>query len=175
MCAGQRAEPVLPFISPCQLRPRFARSDWKTGDSLCYGFIGFDSEEACEQAYFKMNNVLIDDRRIKARPPASLLGPLRRTIDRLPAGLGCVLPAGAELPQRKEEALLMATTGFNLGAPRARPCRWTSARVCTTCGASSGGLGARATRTWGRRRRAMSGSSQVGSCLPFTALWLSMV
>lgn len=39
--------------------------DWKTGDSLCYGFIGFDSEEACEQAYFKMNNVLIDDRRIK--------------------------------------------------------------------------------------------------------------
>lgn len=39
--------------------------DWKTGDSLNYGFIGFDSEEACEQAYFKMNNVLIDDRRIK--------------------------------------------------------------------------------------------------------------
>ncbi|EFN52100.1 hypothetical protein CHLNCDRAFT_56335 [Chlorella variabilis] len=39
--------------------------DWKTGDSLNYGFIGFDSEESCEQAYFKMNNVLIDDRRIK--------------------------------------------------------------------------------------------------------------
>jgi peptidyl-prolyl cis-trans isomerase-like 4 len=39
--------------------------DWKTGDSLCYGFIGFDSERACEEAYFKMNNVLIDDRRIK--------------------------------------------------------------------------------------------------------------
>lgn len=39
--------------------------DWKTGDSLNYAFIGFDSEEACEQAYFKMNNVLIDDRRIK--------------------------------------------------------------------------------------------------------------
>lgn len=39
--------------------------DWKTGDSLCYGFIGFDSTAACEQAYFKMNNVLIDDRRIK--------------------------------------------------------------------------------------------------------------
>ena len=39
--------------------------DWKTGDSLCYAFIGFDSNEACEQAYFKMNNVIIDDRRIK--------------------------------------------------------------------------------------------------------------
>ncbi|KAL4423813.1 hypothetical protein ABPG75_001114 [Micractinium tetrahymenae] len=39
--------------------------DWKTGESLNYGFIGFDSEDACEQAYFKMNNVLIDDRRIK--------------------------------------------------------------------------------------------------------------
>lgn len=39
--------------------------DWKTGDSLCYGFLGFDTEKACEDAYFKMNNVLIDDRRIK--------------------------------------------------------------------------------------------------------------
>ena len=96
--------------------------DWKTGESLNYGFIGFDTEESCEQvcwpvankasahaasrgtgshvlacgcgcpalrgwplliappacglqehlrsdvlhqAYFKMNNVLIDDRRIK--------------------------------------------------------------------------------------------------------------
>ncbi len=39
--------------------------DFKTGDSLCYAFIGFDSEEACVAAYFKMNNVTIDDRRIK--------------------------------------------------------------------------------------------------------------
>jgi peptidyl-prolyl cis-trans isomerase-like 4 len=39
--------------------------DWKTGDSLCYAFLGFDSDEACEEAYFKMNNSLIDDRRIK--------------------------------------------------------------------------------------------------------------
>lgn len=29
------------------------------------GFIGFDNEQSCEEAYFKMNNVLIDDRRIK--------------------------------------------------------------------------------------------------------------
>lgn len=28
----------------------------------CAGFIGFDSDASCEEAYFKMNNVLIDDR-----------------------------------------------------------------------------------------------------------------
>lgn len=39
--------------------------DWKTGESLNYAFIGLDSDAACEEAYFKMNNVLIDDRRIK--------------------------------------------------------------------------------------------------------------
>jgi peptidyl-prolyl cis-trans isomerase-like 4 len=39
----------------------------RAGDSLCYAFIGFDTDKASEDAYFKMNNVLIDDRRIKAR------------------------------------------------------------------------------------------------------------
>ncbi|KAL3503722.1 hypothetical protein ACH5RR_038171 [Cinchona calisaya] len=38
--------------------------DFKTGDSLCYAFIEFEDKEACEQAYFKMDNALIDDRRI---------------------------------------------------------------------------------------------------------------
>lgn len=38
--------------------------DEQTGDSLQYGFIEFDKKEDCEQAYFKMDNVLIDDRRI---------------------------------------------------------------------------------------------------------------
>ncbi|OAE25904.1 hypothetical protein AXG93_2820s1020 [Marchantia polymorpha subsp. ruderalis] len=38
--------------------------DYKTGDSLCYGFIEFETKEACEAAYLKMDNVLIDDRRI---------------------------------------------------------------------------------------------------------------
>ncbi|XP_047127464.1 peptidyl-prolyl cis-trans isomerase sig-7 isoform X1 [Hydra vulgaris] len=38
--------------------------DQKTGDSLCYGFVEFKEVEACEKAYFKMDNVLIDDRRI---------------------------------------------------------------------------------------------------------------
>lgn len=38
--------------------------DFKTGDSLCYAFITFDSDEAAEAAFFKMDNVLVDDRRI---------------------------------------------------------------------------------------------------------------
>ncbi|KAG9067584.1 Peptidyl-prolyl cis-trans isomerase cyp6 [Linnemannia hyalina] len=38
--------------------------DKKTGDSLCYAFIEFEKEEECSEAYFKMNNVLIDDRRV---------------------------------------------------------------------------------------------------------------
>lgn len=39
--------------------------DFKTGDSLNYAFIEFETEDACIEAYEKMNNVLIDDRRIK--------------------------------------------------------------------------------------------------------------
>ncbi|XP_058775114.1 peptidyl-prolyl cis-trans isomerase CYP59-like [Vicia villosa] len=38
--------------------------DQTSGDSLCYAFIEFDDKQACEQAYFKMDNALIDDRRI---------------------------------------------------------------------------------------------------------------
>ncbi|KAF9187572.1 Peptidyl-prolyl cis-trans isomerase cyp6 [Haplosporangium sp. Z 767] len=38
--------------------------DKRTGDSLCYAFIEFEKEEECSEAYFKMNNVLVDDRRI---------------------------------------------------------------------------------------------------------------
>ncbi|TMW55037.1 hypothetical protein Poli38472_013799 [Pythium oligandrum] len=39
--------------------------DSKTGESLCYAFIEFQEKSHCEEAYFKMNNVLLDDRRIK--------------------------------------------------------------------------------------------------------------
>jgi peptidyl-prolyl cis-trans isomerase-like 4 len=38
--------------------------DWKTGESLRYAFIEFETPEQCEEAYFKMNDVLIDDCRI---------------------------------------------------------------------------------------------------------------
>lgn len=38
--------------------------DPKTGNSLCYGFVEFEEKEACEEAYFKMQNVIVDNRRI---------------------------------------------------------------------------------------------------------------
>ncbi|EFN77766.1 peptidyl-prolyl cis-trans isomerase-like 4 [Harpegnathos saltator] len=38
--------------------------DHQTGDSLQYAFIEFADRKSCEEAYFKMDNVLIDDRRI---------------------------------------------------------------------------------------------------------------
>lgn len=38
--------------------------DWKTGDSLQYGFIIFENARDCEEAYFKMHDCVIDDRRI---------------------------------------------------------------------------------------------------------------
>lgn len=39
--------------------------DRDSGASLGYAFIEFEDKEACEQAYLKMDNVLIDDRRVK--------------------------------------------------------------------------------------------------------------
>ncbi|GJJ75066.1 hypothetical protein EMPS_07424 [Entomortierella parvispora] len=38
--------------------------DKKTSDSLCYAFIESEKEEEYSEAYFKMNKVLIDERRI---------------------------------------------------------------------------------------------------------------
>jgi len=39
--------------------------DYKTGDSLQYAFVEFEKKAHCEMAFLKMNNVLLDDRRIK--------------------------------------------------------------------------------------------------------------
>lgn len=39
--------------------------DRKTGESLCYGFIEFEDKKHCENAYFKMDSALIDDRRVR--------------------------------------------------------------------------------------------------------------
>ena len=38
--------------------------DRRTGDSLGYGFVHFETKEACVAAYTKMDNVLIDEKRI---------------------------------------------------------------------------------------------------------------
>jgi peptidyl-prolyl cis-trans isomerase-like 4 len=35
-----------------------------TGDSLQYAFVEFEDRKSCEDAFFKMDNVLIDDRRV---------------------------------------------------------------------------------------------------------------
>jgi peptidyl-prolyl cis-trans isomerase-like 4 len=48
------------YIKSCQII-----RDWKTKKSLQYAFIEYETVEACEQAYFKMNGVVIDERRIK--------------------------------------------------------------------------------------------------------------
>ena len=39
--------------------------DPDTGASLQYAFVEFKSNEACNEAYLKMNNALVDDRRIR--------------------------------------------------------------------------------------------------------------
>ena len=38
--------------------------DAQTGQSLCYAFVEFEREEDAQRAYAKMDNVLVDDRRI---------------------------------------------------------------------------------------------------------------
>ncbi|XP_027355090.1 peptidyl-prolyl cis-trans isomerase CYP59 [Abrus precatorius] len=65
--------------------------DHKTGDSLCYAFIEFEDQQACEQAYFKMDNALIDDRRIHvdfSQSVAKLWSQYRRK-DQKDKGGGC--------------------------------------------------------------------------------------
>lgn len=39
--------------------------DRETGESLCYAFIEFETKQQCENAYFKMDNALIDDRSVR--------------------------------------------------------------------------------------------------------------
>ena len=41
--------------------------DFLTGDSLQYCFITFETEKAAEEAYFKMQGALVDDRRLSLR------------------------------------------------------------------------------------------------------------
>lgn len=64
-----------PLTEASDLRTIFSRfgpvvscdiiTDRRTGHSLGYAFIEFESKEACEEAFLKMNNVRIDERRIK--------------------------------------------------------------------------------------------------------------
>jgi peptidyl-prolyl cis-trans isomerase-like 4 len=60
--------------------------DQETGDSLQYAFVEFDTEAACNEAYFKMNNALIDDRRIKVDFSQSVSKEWNRYTQRKRAG-----------------------------------------------------------------------------------------
>ncbi|XP_059661833.1 peptidyl-prolyl cis-trans isomerase CYP59 [Cornus florida] len=66
--------------------------DFKTGDSLCYAFIEFENKDSCEQAYFKMDNALIDDRRIHvdfSQSVSKLWSQYRRKDNKMGQGGGC--------------------------------------------------------------------------------------
>ncbi|KAL9601787.1 MAG: hypothetical protein Q9219_002277 [cf. Caloplaca sp. 3 TL-2023] len=66
--------------------------DQRTGDSLQYAFIEFDEKKDCEQAYFKMQGVLIDDHRIHvdfSQSVSRLSGPWRTaTMSKRATGAG---------------------------------------------------------------------------------------
>ncbi|KNC85355.1 hypothetical protein SARC_02447 [Sphaeroforma arctica JP610] len=63
--------------------------DRKTGDSLGYAFVEFEEREQCEAAYLKMENVLIDDRRIHVDFSQSVSKLWRQTATKsMPAGAG---------------------------------------------------------------------------------------
>jgi peptidyl-prolyl cis-trans isomerase-like 4 len=54
--------------------------DKRTGDSLQYAFIEFEEQKDCEQAYFKMQGVLIDDHRIHVDFSQSVSERNKRTV-----------------------------------------------------------------------------------------------
>ena len=62
--------------------------DSETGDSLQYAFVEFETKEACNEAYFKMNNALIDDRRIKVDFSQSVAKEWNRYTQRKRGGRG---------------------------------------------------------------------------------------
>ncbi|ORX67298.1 cyclophilin-like protein [Linderina pennispora] len=67
-------KPPENILFVCKLNPATQDEDLETifarfgkissCESLGYAFVEFEEKEACEEAYFKMDNVLIDDRRI---------------------------------------------------------------------------------------------------------------
>ncbi|KAM6594820.1 hypothetical protein CsatA_002523 [Cannabis sativa] len=94
--------------------------DFKTGDSLCYAFIEFDNKESCEQAYFKMDNALIDDRRIHvdfSQSVSKLWSQYRRKEHKTGQGKGCFkcgaddhiakdCTGGTAIPQQHQKYIL---------------------------------------------------------------------
>ena len=80
--------------------------DYKTGDSLCFAFVTFETKEQAEAAYFKMDNVLIDDRRIHVDFSQSMHG-LWRNYKRF---------GKKEAPRRTETRLASAEREGKVGS-----------------------------------------------------------
>ncbi|KAK9178984.1 hypothetical protein WN943_028178 [Citrus x changshan-huyou] len=73
--------------------------DFKTGDSLNYAFIEFENRQACERAYSKMDNALIDDRRIHvdfSQSVSKLWNQFRRRDHQTGKGKGCFKCGGLD-------------------------------------------------------------------------------
>ena len=89
--------------------------DKKTGDSLQYAFIEFENQKDCEQAYFKMDNVLIDDHRIHVDFSQSVSLSNSLNLLRLTMSRSRGFRIHGEQPQTQRDH----DTGVALGASRA--------------------------------------------------------
>lgn len=87
-----------------------------TGDSLNYAFVEFDDVESCEEAYKKMNNALVDDRRIKVDFSQSVAKQWNRYTMR-PRGSTKIKSRGAGFQERSPDAstLLSASSAARAG------------------------------------------------------------
>lgn len=76
--------------------------NYETRNSLGYAFIDFEDKKACEQAYRKMNNTLIDDRRIHVDFSQSVakLWSIYRITGQMDTGKG--YGTAAESPKRNK-------------------------------------------------------------------------
>ncbi|XP_062115791.1 peptidyl-prolyl cis-trans isomerase CYP59 [Humulus lupulus] len=108
--------------------------DFKTGDSLCYAFIEFENKESCEQAYFKMDNALIDDRRIHvdfSQSVSKLWSQYRRKEHKTGKGNGCFkcgaddhiakdCTGGTAIPQHQQKYILKDDNPHRGGGDKSR-------------------------------------------------------
>jgi peptidyl-prolyl cis-trans isomerase-like 4 len=128
--------------------------DFKTGDSLNYAFVEFETAAACIEAYEKMNNVLIDDRRIKVDFSQSVSKLWNRFLQQpRKDGDG---KSSAPKPGEKP-SYYMRQPGMSMGAPTGPP---QSAAVVDRKSASLERPGDRAPRSDARLPLASRGASR---------------
>ncbi len=86
--------------------------DKRTGDSLQYAFIEFDIKEDAERAYFKMQGVLIDDRRIHVD--------FSQSVAKLPFGRDGVPQSGKSGGKRGNDRRRQGDSGAHHDGPYGR-------------------------------------------------------